>query len=61
MSAHEISTIGERRHWGTFVLGANFFRFAGAGLEPFMQGAAVLLVFWLMLYWMYKRKVFLRV
>ncbi len=42
-------------------LGPNFFRFAGAGLEPFMQGAAVLLVFWLMLYWMYKRKVFLRV
>jgi heparan-alpha-glucosaminide N-acetyltransferase len=42
-------------------LGAHFFEFAGAGVAPFMQGLAVLLVFWLMLYWMYRRKVFLRI
>ena len=42
-------------------LGAHFFEFAGTGVAPFMQGVAVLLVFWLMLYWMYRRKVFLRI
>ena len=42
-------------------LGADAFRFAGGGLEPLMQGAAVLLSYWLILLWMYKRKLFLRV
>jgi predicted acyltransferase len=42
-------------------LGANFFAFAGSGLQPLFEGAAVLGVFWLMLYWMYKRKIFLRI
>lgn len=42
-------------------LGANAFKLFGTGLEPFVQGSAVLLAFWLMLYWMYKRKLFLRV
>jgi predicted acyltransferase len=42
-------------------LGAHFFEFAGTGVAPFMQGLAVLLVYWLMLYWMYRRKVFLRI
>jgi predicted acyltransferase len=42
-------------------LGPNFFNFFGDGLEPLMQGMAVLLCYWLILYWMYKRKVFLRI
>ncbi len=42
-------------------LGPGAFRFAGAGLEPFFRGAAVLLVFWLMLFWMHRRKIFLRI
>jgi heparan-alpha-glucosaminide N-acetyltransferase len=42
-------------------LGAHFFAFAGNGLQPLFEGAAVLGVFWLMLYWMYKRKIFLRI
>ncbi len=42
-------------------LGAHFFEFAGVGLAPLMQGIAVLLVYWLMLYWMYRRKLFLRI
>jgi len=42
-------------------LGANFFRFAGAGLQPFLTGAAVLLCYWLMLLWMYRRKLFLKI
>ena len=42
-------------------LGANFFQFAGAGLEPFFRGAVILLCYWLMLFWMYRRKVFLKI
>ncbi|MFN0103630.1 MAG: acyltransferase family protein [Bryobacteraceae bacterium] len=42
-------------------LGERFFAFPGAGLEPFLRGAAVLLTFWLILFWMYRRKIFLRV
>ena len=33
----------------------------GETFEPITTGAAALLVFWLMLYWMYRRKIFLRV
>jgi heparan-alpha-glucosaminide N-acetyltransferase len=41
-------------------LGQNFFAFAGTVYEPFWHGAAVLLVLWLILFWMYRRKLFLR-
>ena len=42
-------------------LGPNFFQFLGTGLQPLMEGAAVLLCYWLVLYWMYQRKIFLKV
>jgi predicted acyltransferase len=42
-------------------LGEHFFAFLGAGFEPLLQGAAVLAMFWLMLLWMYNRKLFLRI
>lgn len=42
-------------------LGANFFGFAGPGLEPLFQGAAILLLYWLILLWMYQRKLFLKI
>ena len=42
-------------------LGPHFFGFAGRALEPLMQGAAMLLVYWLILYWMNRRKLFLRI
>lgn len=42
-------------------LGANFFQFAGVGLQPFFQGAAILLCYWLVLFWMYRRKLFLKI
>jgi len=42
-------------------LGAHFFQFFGAGLEPLLRGMAVLLIYWLFLFWMYRRKIFLRV
>jgi len=33
----------------------------GAPFEPVLRGAAVLAVFWLILWWMYRRKIFLRI
>jgi predicted acyltransferase len=42
-------------------LGMRAFRILGPGLEPFLLGWAVLLTFWLLLYWMYRRKIFLRI
>ncbi len=33
----------------------------GAALEPFFLGALTLLTYWLILYWMYKRKLFLKI
>jgi predicted acyltransferase len=42
-------------------LGQNTFKIFGAGLEPFMLGAAVLSMYWLILFWMYRRKLFLKI
>jgi len=42
-------------------LGPNFFAFLGAGVQPFMEGSAVLLCYWLILWWMYRRKIFVKV
>jgi heparan-alpha-glucosaminide N-acetyltransferase len=54
--------------WEDFVLssfrihlGPNAFAIFGPGLAPFLQGWAVLLVLWLALYWMYQRKILLRI
>jgi len=45
----------------TTNLGSNAFKGFGGAYEPFVHGAAVLLVLWLILLWMYRRKVFLRI
>mgnify|MGYP000365604876 CR=1 FL=1 len=42
-------------------LGADFFRFLGAPYEPLLRGLAVLAVIWLILLWMYRRKIFLKI
>jgi predicted acyltransferase len=42
-------------------LGAHFFQFLGTGLEPLLRGIAILLIYWLGLFWMYRRKLFLRI
>jgi heparan-alpha-glucosaminide N-acetyltransferase len=42
-------------------LGPHAFEIFGSGVEPFVHGAAILLVYWLILFWMYRRKLFLRV
>ncbi|MEO8561546.1 MAG: hypothetical protein ABI601_05695 [bacterium] len=42
-------------------LGSEPFLVLGAPFEPVLRGAAIVLVFWLILYWMYRRKIFLRI
>jgi heparan-alpha-glucosaminide N-acetyltransferase len=37
------------------------FAIMGPPFEPVLRGAAVLVVFWAILYWMYRRKIFLRI
>ncbi len=42
-------------------LGPGAFAFAGVELQPLLEGLAVLLVCWLLLLWMYRQKLFLRI
>jgi len=42
-------------------LGYGLFRIFGTGLEPLILGIAVMTIYWLILYWMYCRKLFLRI
>jgi heparan-alpha-glucosaminide N-acetyltransferase len=42
-------------------LGAAPFAIFGAPFEPVLKGIGVLIVFWLILYWMYRRRIFLRI
>jgi predicted acyltransferase len=42
-------------------LGPHFFEFLGTSLQPLMEGAAVLFCYWLVLFWMYRRKLFLKI
>ena len=41
--------------------GYGIFAFFGKSLEPLMLGIAVMLIYWGILYWMYRRKIFLRI
>jgi predicted acyltransferase len=42
-------------------LGQGIFDQFGEAVGPTLQGAAVLLVYWLMLWWMYRRRLFLKI
>jgi predicted acyltransferase len=42
-------------------IGQGTFNIFGGTYEPFFHGAALLFVEWLILYWMYRRKLFLRI
>src|SRR5437588_13046419 len=42
-------------------LGENFFQFLGTGFDPLLRGMAVLLAYWIILFWMYRRKLFLKI
>jgi heparan-alpha-glucosaminide N-acetyltransferase len=42
-------------------LGAGFFSVLGDSFAPLLEGAVVLAVLWLILFWMYRRRIFLRI
>jgi predicted acyltransferase len=42
-------------------LGQHVFQVFGAAFEPLVQGAAVLFTYWLILFWMYRKKLFLKI
>ncbi len=42
-------------------LGQDIFQMLGSGYEPMLQSTMIGLVFWLICYWMYRRKIFIRV
>lgn len=45
-----------QRHLGTEIFGI-----AGEAYRPLLEGGSVLLIIWLMLFWMYRRRIFLRI
>jgi predicted acyltransferase len=45
----------------TTHLGENAFNVFGTAYGPFVRGALILLTFWLLLFWMFRRKIFLKV
>jgi predicted acyltransferase len=63
MAAYVIANLWQRFILDSFRihLGRGVFQVFGTGTEPLLQGMAVLLVYWLVLFWMYRRKVFLKV
>jgi predicted acyltransferase len=63
IAAYCMAHLFERFFIDTFRihLGRNAFDIFGTGVAPFVQGWAVLACFWAILYWMYQRKLFLRI
>lgn len=54
--------------WDRFIIesfkthfGQNVFRILGEGNQTLLSGGAALIVFWLILYWMYKKKIFIKI
>jgi len=42
-------------------LGAGVFAWLGPAYQPFLEGVAVLATYWVILFWMYRRKLFLKI
>ena len=42
-------------------LGPKPFNLDGPNFEPLLHGAAVLLVVWLILFWLYRKRIFVRI
>jgi predicted acyltransferase len=63
IAAYMIAHLCERFMFSSFRihLGPNAFKILGPGLEPLLLGTAVLLSYWLILFWMYRRKLFLKI
>jgi heparan-alpha-glucosaminide N-acetyltransferase len=54
--------------WENFIvrslklhLGADIFEHFGKAYEPLVAGLTVLVVFWLILWWLYRQRIFIRI
>ncbi len=63
IAAYLIAHVAERFVLSSLVihLGHRTFQVLGASLEPLLLGIAALSIYWLMLLWLYRRKIFLRI
>ena len=63
IAAYVIAHLGDGFIAGSFQihLGRDVFATFGEALAPLMRGLAVLAVYWLVLWWMYRRRLFLRI
>jgi predicted acyltransferase len=63
IAAYVIAHFGEHFFPETFRihLGEHFFAFLGTPYESLLRGIAVLMCYWLILWWMYRRKLFLKI
>ena len=53
---HDFTVTTFKTHFGQDI-----YSIAGANYAPLVEGMAVLTVYWLILYWMYCRRLFLRI
>jgi predicted acyltransferase len=63
IAAYMIAHLFEDFLRGAFLrhLGPGFVNAFGAAYEPFVMGALILAAYWAMLWWMYRRRIFLRI
>jgi heparan-alpha-glucosaminide N-acetyltransferase len=63
IAAYLMAHLWERFFLDTFRihLGAHAFAFLGTPYEPLLRGFAVMAAYWLALWWMYRRKLFLKI
>ena len=63
IAAYLMAHLWERFFMDSFRihLGPHAFQFLGAPYEPLLRGAAVLLAYWAVLFWMHRRKLLLRI
>jgi predicted acyltransferase len=63
IAAYMIAHLFEDFLRGAFLrhLGPGFVTAFGAAYEPFVMGALILAAYWVMLWWMYRRRIFLRI
>ena len=63
IAAYLIAELSENFVAGSFRinLGASALNIFGTALEPLVLGSLTLAVYWLVLYWMYRKKIFIRI
>jgi heparan-alpha-glucosaminide N-acetyltransferase len=54
--SHDFLRKALERHFGQHI-----FLVFGTAYEPLVQGACILALMWLMLYWLYRQRIFVRI